>query len=654
MKPDTNHEGASPDEAFTPSRLRIDLRSGALVRHAEGTFRISEILDFSTVVATNVESGRSKVLRIGELLAVESLPEEAQDVDIGAIAEDDWGVASKRYEAIKPLLESGAQSRHAVESRAAELSINPATLYRWLSRYRNMDAVSGLIPYRRGWKTGNYRINPKAEAVIQEVIKTFYLKPERPSPAKAVREVETRCTARNIEVPSPTAVRARIARIPEYTRLKFRGQAELAKNKFLPVPGKFPGADYALAVVQIDHTPVNVILVDDVHRKPIGQPWITVAIDVFSRMMVGYYLSFDAPSVTSVAMCISHAMLPKEEWLLLHEVEGTWPVWGRPIKVHVDNGPDFRSKSLRASCEQHGIDLEFRPVKVPRYGGHIERLQGTLLREIHDLPGTTFSSLKDRGDYDSEKHAVMTKDEFERLFLDLVCNDYHRRKHSVIGMPPLRKWEYGIFGGAGVPGIGMPPRPADRLTVVLDFLPSIERSIQQDGVTIDNLRYYAEALRPWIGSKDAETGKARKFIFRRDPRDVTTLWFWDPELKQYFKVPLADLSIGPFSIWEHRKAKEELIKLGHDPSDEVAVFKSITARREMIDASSQKTKIARREAQRRSDHARGRTPDSPSGKPAAKGKGIPKSTATPAPAPASSDKAPGGLRASVQATDDIA
>jgi len=616
MKPDIAQTELPQNNAHVPSRIRIDVRSGALVRHTDGVFRITEVLDFSTVVATAVETGRTKVLRVGELSAVESATPTASAVDIDSIAEEDWRVAQVRYQAIQPLLESSDQSRSAVQARAAEVEVDPATLYRWLSRYRSMDAISALIPFKRGWKTGNYRISEAAEGIIHQVIQDFYLKPERPSPQKVVREVHRICDARHIDRPSPTAIRARIGRIPEHERLKRRGQAELARNKFKPIPGRFPGADYPLAVVQIDHTPVDVMLVDDVHRKPIDRPWITVAIDVFSRMTVGYYLSFDEPSTTSVAMCLSHAMLPKDEWLLLHNIEGTWPVWGRPHKVHVDNGPDFRSKSLRQSCQMHAVDLEFRPVKQPRFGGHIERLQGTLLREIHDLPGSTFSSIKERGDYDSEKRAVMTKDEFEKLFVDLICNTYHRRIHSALGMPPLRMWELGIFGGASIQGVGMPPRPADRLTVVLDFLPSFSRTVQPDGVSLDGLRYYAEALRPWIGMKDKDTGKARTHIFRRDPRDISAIWFYDPDVRQYFKVPLADQSAPVFSIWEYKIAKSALAKAGHDPSDERAVFKSIGDRRAMVEESAARTKKARREAQRRSDHEKGRSPAAPAGKPA--------------------------------------
>jgi putative transposase len=73
--------------------------------------------------------------------------------------------------------------------------------------------------------------------------------------------------------------------------------------------------DGALEVVQIDHSPVDVIVVDEVHRLPIGRPWPTLAIDVATRVVVGFYVSLEAPSSTSVALCLTQAVLPKEFWL---------------------------------------------------------------------------------------------------------------------------------------------------------------------------------------------------------------------------------------------------------------------------------------------------------------------------------------------------
>lgn len=603
-----------PSPGVVLDRKKLELRPDAFVRHASQIYRIVEILDFDTVVGVEVGSGRSKALRIGELAAVHEASNELRVVaeqDIEEIADEDWRIAETRYAAIKPLI-TGVGGRFAVAERAAQVGVDTATLYRWLRRYQSLGVVSALIPRQRGWKTGGSRISKDAEAVIEEVIRDKYLTEQRSSPQKTIMEVRRLCEARGIQPPHATTVRNRINALSERHTLRARGYKEKAKNKFLPAARRFPNADYPLAVVQIDHTPVDIILVDDVHRKPIGRPWITLAIDVFSRMVTGYYLAFDPPSETSVAMCVAHSILPKDEWLALHGVDARWDVWGVMTTIHTDNGAEFRSDNFRQSCLMHGINLEFRPVKQPRYGGHIERLLGTLLTEIHDLPGTTFSSVKDREGYDSDRHAAMTKSEFETWLVTLICKVYHQRLHKGIGMPPARKWEIGIFGNAETPGRGLPPRPADRLSLLLDFLPSFRRSVQTYGVEIEGLRYYADVLRSWINAADPnEPGKKRQFVFRRDPRDISVIWFRDPELAQYFRIPFANQALPSMSAWEHTQAKARVRAEGLSSVNEQQVLRALTEMRGQVDEAKAKTKRARRQSQRRLEHEKGVSPATP-------------------------------------------
>ncbi|WP_033929966.1 Mu transposase C-terminal domain-containing protein [Vibrio cholerae] len=601
-----NNSYESYNESFEPRRGKVNIEIDALVQRDGAIYRIVQILDFESVIAVDVETGRTVPLRIGELrniqesISTHSHSETLQD--LSDIADEDWQVAQKRYAAIRPLIGQLYIGREGAERRAKEVGINVATLYRWLKRFNAYGSVTALLPMKRGWKEGNQRISKEADDIIHQVIRDYYLTPQRPTVKKTVIEVFRRCNERGIQSPSHMTIRSRITRVSEKDRLRARGFREKALNKFSPVPGSFPNADYPLAVVQIDHTPADIILVDDLYRKPIGRPWITLAVDVHTRMVVGYYLSFDPPSETSVGMCVANSILPKEEWLLLHNVDTQWPVWGIPNTIHVDNGADFRSNNFQRSCLAYGINLEFRPVRQPRYGGHIERLLGTLLREIHDLPGTTFSSIKDREGYDAEKHASMTKSEFETWLVTLICKVYHQRLHSSIGMSPMRKWEIGIFGNNQVQGIGLPPRPSDRMTALLDFLPSFRRTVQTFGVTIDGMRYYAEALRPWIGSKDLETGNKLDLLFRRDPRDISSIWFFDPDIKQYFKIPFADQAIPPMSIWEYQQAREKLKREGIDSVNEHQVLRSITELRAQVDEAKEKSKKARRQAQRRKEH----------------------------------------------------
>ena len=65
----------------------------------------------------------------------------------------------------------------------------------------------------------------------------------------------------------------------------------------------------------MDHTPVDVIVVDERHRLPVGRPYVTVAIDVVSRCVVGLVVTLEAPSATSVGLCLARTATGKRAWL---------------------------------------------------------------------------------------------------------------------------------------------------------------------------------------------------------------------------------------------------------------------------------------------------------------------------------------------------
>lgn len=597
---------------FEPSRERVRIEVGATVRSDKQNYQIVQLLDLQNVVGIEVESGRSVSLRISELEPVEQERVNGLYVnyDISTISSDEWAVAQKRFSAIKPLLRDSVLPRSSVDERAKEVGVDAATLYRWLDRYQSWQEVLALVPRKRGWQSGNSRLSAQADDLIGAVIEEHYLTSQRHSIQSTIKEIETQAKALGFTPPSASAVRARIKRIPEKVVLRRRGFADEARNRFTPSVGKFPGADYPLAVVQIDHTPIDLIIVDDRHRKPIGRLWLSLAIDVHSRMITGYYLALEDPSEISVGMCLAHSILPKEAWLNLHNVRGEWPVWGFPRIVHTDNGPDFQAENFRRSCSNYNIENQFRPVKRPKYGGHIERLLGTFMRELHELPGTTHSSVPDRAGYDSDKHAALTMSEFEEWLVKTIII-YHNRVHSGIYMPPARKWHLGFFGSRGVDAlVSVPPRPADPLTVQLDFMPSYRRTVQHYGVQLD-VYYYSEALRHWIGTTDPATGQARKFVFRRDPRDISVIWFYDPVLKQYFRVPVANQAFPAATLWEFRAAKKQAVDEGRQHIDEALIGRLILERRQIVKDASASTKKARRDAQKHKVHTKNITPARP-------------------------------------------
>ncbi|EPO5561017.1 transposase, partial [Pseudomonas aeruginosa] len=363
-----------------------------------------------------------------------------------------------------------------------------------------------------------------------------------------------------------------------------------ARDRFAPAAGSLE-APWPLSLVQIDHTLVDVIVVDSQTREPIQRPWLTLAIDVCTRCVAGLHLSLEPPSATSVALCISQAALPKDAWLAERGIDGAWPVHGIPERLHLDNAKEFRSEALRRGCEQHGIAIDHRPVRTPHYGGHIERLIGTMMGKVHLLPGTTFSNVQAKGDLDPSKSAVMTLEEVERWLGHAIAGVYHREVHRGLGVPPLVAWEKGISGDDQVLGRGSPTTVSDPRRFLIDFLPIARRLVRRDGVSLHSIGYWSDVLSTWIGH-------AEPMIVRFDPRDLSRIYLLGPD-GTYYDLTYRDLRRPPISLWEHRAALKRLREQGHAHVDEAAIFRAVQAMREIADQAAHTSKTARRQKERR-------------------------------------------------------
>ena len=588
---------------------RLHLQPGAYVSIEGQRFRITQAMDLETMLVEDVETGQARQAKMQELQPEGLSPQtpvKAESVELVEITEHDWQQAHERFEIIRPLLEDPDCTRAKVRARAEAAGRHPATLYRWLEQYRRGGRVSTLVPTKRGMERGQSRLAPEVEAVVSATIDEVYLNTQKRSVSYTCNEVVRRCRNAGLELPHASTIRRRIKALSMKETLRRREGSQAVRNKYAPIQGALPGANWPLALVQIDHTPVDLILVDDVHRRPVGRPWITLAIDVFSRMVAGFYVSFDPPGTLAVGLCLAHAILPKERWLAKYAITTPWPVWGVMDSVHADNAKEFRGHMLRMACQEYGINLHWRPVARPHFGGHIERLLGTLNHEIHNLPGSTFSNPQARGTYDAEQHAAMTLAEFERWFAITVVEVYHQRLHSELGTTPLQKYEDGIFGTAERPGRGLPDRFIEERRLRLDFMSYQERTVQRHGLVIDEIQYYDDVLKPWVNAADPSdaTGKRkRKFIVRRDPRDISRVYFYDPELKQYFEIPYRNTAYPLMSVWELREVRRRLKEEGQKAINEALIFDAYNRLRALEAAAVVEPKKARRAAQRRRGRA---------------------------------------------------
>lgn len=568
------------------------IRPGQLVYWRNSPAIVIELKGLSDAIIRTVDDAKTEIAEVTSL-TLSPVSSEAATAHHLLSKDKEWDKAVERYELIRPLLDQPNREMQDVEHVAASANKSAATVYRWIKRFEETGLVSSLLRTPRSDK-GESRLSDEVSEIINQKIQSCYLKKERRSILQLYREIKHECISVDIEPPHKNTVYARVRNIEQRELLRKRYSPKLAREKLEPLRGSFPGADYPNAVVQIDHTKVDVIVVDEEHRLPIGRPYLTLAIDVTTKMVTGFVMTLDPPSALSAGLCIAHAVMRKEHWLAKRDIPVEWPIYGKMQKIHLDNAKEFHGNMLKRACEQHGIICEFRPRGLPNYGPHVERAFRTFMGECHGLQGTTFSNVKKKLDYDSEGKACMTLAELDLWFTLFIVYCYHHREHKGINnIPPIKLYHKYVHGTATQPGVGLPAAIEDENTFRLDFTPYVERTIQRNGVVIDNINYYAPVLRRWIGNTEFGHSKnSRKFIFARDPRDISVIYFLEPDSVTYCPIPYFNSTRPAISLWELRAVQKQFKEDPRNQVNEDMIFLGIKKMREVEDAAIEKTRLA--------------------------------------------------------------
>jgi putative transposase len=511
--------------------------------------------------------------------------------DLSTFSDEAWQEAKRRAEVIRPLAAREHCPRLLVRAAAQDLELSERHVYALVKRCRIRNgALDALIPSVSSGGRGRSRIGDDQEEFVNDLICSVYLSSQRLSAEVFIREVRRRCHLAGLIPPSASTIRRRLKGLSPEER-KQRGDLVAPITS---VSGRTPIPRFPLDAVQIDHTKVDVILVDPVDRRPIGRPWLTVAIDIYSRCIAGIHLTLEAPSSTSVGLCLVHVAMDKAGWLAEQGIKAEWSVEGKPRLVSVDNGAEFHSDAFERGCEQHGIAIDWRPPGQPHFGGIVERVIGSLMKLVHELPGTTFSNPTERHRYNSDATACLTMEELIHWLTIAITGFYHNRPHGgLAGDTPLSRYRTGM---AELASSGdLPPMVRNPRAFLIDFLPVVRRTLQRNGITIDHVTYYCPALNAWIASRDG----MERLLIRRDPRDISRIYVFDPGAAGYLEVPYRELSRPAISLWEHRLALRHLRQRRSKEIDEALLFDAVAEMRAIEKDAANSTRSARRNRARR-------------------------------------------------------
>ena len=413
-----------------------------------------------------------------------------------------------------------------------------ATYWRWWKAYKGTQCFSKIVD---GRQRNGYSTDAVQFSIFQEVVSEVFLTPQR-KPGKAVIDaINDRIYRMNQGVaadqqlvpPAPATVYRWLNKLSR----KIVDDARLGKahtdRELRSVTGAVK-VDDLLQRVEIDHTPVDLLVVCQKTRMVLGRPWLTLVLDRKSRMILGFYISFHAPSAYSVLYALRMAILPKDT--LIAAIEGIcspWPARGIPRLIVLDNGMELHSDALEKFALEAAIEIQYCGAANPEMKGAIERMFRTLSHDLfHQMPGTVFHCVEARGDYPSEKLAAIDIKVLTHVLVKWIVDVYHCTPHrgrDMQGRTPLSVWQE----LEAKKSLELPAYPR-QLDLIVGQVAT--RTVFHYGVQYDHI-FYNSPILGTLHERDRRTITVQIRIYEHDISYIDVLM---PGTDEYVRVPAID------------------------------------------------------------------------------------------------------------------
>jgi hypothetical protein len=321
-----------------------------------------------------------------------------------------WEKRAKNFDLIQSIVcDEQAVYQKVRAARVAlvmkEKGSNKPTLYKLLRRYwqRGQNANAMLPDYKNSGAKGNKRqatdkklgrpriytdgvgarVNEETERLFRRAIEKYLLTEKKHTFRFAYRRFRDICQNRypnTAEEELPTFWQIEHFYKREYTQVetiqKRASSIEYAKD-IRPLSGTAnanvlgPGSRF-----EIDATIADIYVVSNSERRNIiGRPVIYMVIDVFSRMVAGFYVGVESPSYVSAMQALTHALTDKVEYCkkLGFDIEfEDWPVIGLPDAILADRG-ELLGHQIESLERSFSVRIENTPPYRGDAKGIVER-----------------------------------------------------------------------------------------------------------------------------------------------------------------------------------------------------------------------------------------------------------------------------------------
>ena len=455
------------------------------------------------------------------------------------------------------------QSKRVAE-KAKELGIAESSVWRYAEKYRE-EGVFGLVDGRTAGLRGDFpKVDARLKRTVQVVLAGLtddsrYTKEH--VRRLVVRKLQELFPGEAVKFPSRKTFNALLDRLDAgrgtfgHAKSK-RERANQPKVTYRPLEVVRPGE-----AVVIDATPLDAFAIDSLNHEWV-QVRLTVALDLYSGSIVAWRFTPGAEKSVDAALLLYDMLRPKAMRAGWPE-RVRWPYVGvpehvivellsegerelglsniplvNPESVWIDHGRVFLSRAFLDGCHRLGASVQFARPYTPTDKANVERLFRTIREQfVQNLPGYKGANVLDRGK-DVELEAVLFIEQIEEMFAEWVAVYWQRRPHQGLELPaaprldisPSDMFQDGL-NRAGFSYIV----PDARL--YLDLLPTEWRKINHYGVDVGGLRYNGDALAEYRNAPSPYRDRGEQWPFRRDPRDLSVLYFLDPLTNEWHEVP---------------------------------------------------------------------------------------------------------------------
>jgi len=342
---------------------------------------------------------------------------------------------------------------------------------------------------------------------------------------------------------------------------ELNGRAVLGKSDYGMMG---PGAQF-----QVDATVGDVYLVSQFdYTSIIGRPVLYFIIDTFSRMVVGMSVGLEGPSWSSLAAAITNMAADKVSFCKQYGIEiseSNWPCHHVPASLLGDRG-ELESKNADTLVNMFGIRIVNAPPYRADLKGIVEQHFRTInVNAVSLLPGNVKPDMSKRGGHDYRLDATLDIRKLTQIIIKCVLyyNNFHymdsfEKNESMMAATvdaiPIKLWEWGIENCSGA------LREVPEESVKFAVLPTANATVTEKGIRFKGLYYICKRAKSEMWFEKARANKYWSINISYDPREMTNIYIWDNDSKQYDVCHLLD--------WNSKNAGKALAEILYEQQKE--------------------------------------------------------------------------------------